>query len=98
MKRLVAAGMALVILALGVIALALAIVGGNTGSSYDQDISAYALCIADPERPLRASTSAGYVVRFDEDVALAHIKVQISKGNLTIEEIRAALDTTCKEE
>ena len=96
MRRLIAAAMALVILVLILAALTIPLWRGE--DPYQRDLRAYADCIADPNLPLRATTSAGYVVHFDEDVALAHIGVQISKGNLTIEEIRNALDTTCKGE
>ena len=86
MKRLIAAAMALVILAVAVIALALAIAGGNPGSSYDQDISAYAACLAKPVRQL---------TRGDAE---ALVRWELTTGRITIEEIRAALDTTCDEE
>ena len=96
MFRPVPLSMALIILVLVVIGLTIPLWRGE--DPYQRDLRAYADCIADPTLPLRASTSAGYVVHFDEDVALAHIGVEISKGKLTIEEIRAALDTTCKGE
>ena len=79
---------AIVTLAVGgiVIALALTIVGGNTGSSYDHDIRAYAACVALPVRQL---------TRGDAEALL---RWELTTGRITIEEIRAALDTVCKKE
>ena len=61
----------------------------------DREIVQYAECLADPQRPLHAAASQGYVINFTDELATAHVQVQIGQGLITIEEIRQALDEGC---
>ena len=77
------------------LAIALPILLIDWSHDEDREIVRYAECLADPQRPLHAEASQGYVVNFTDELARAHVQVQIGQGLITIEEIRQALDEEC---